>query len=103
DTKSSAESFTVELNDLNPTARTRAIRMDPSSDPTASPLVRPILKYAIIQTAAYAIQAIYEPNNPRFWCIHLSAKATVANTNRLARPNPIAPVTIDFDSDGRGL
>src|SRR5678816_2882774 len=49
------------------------------------------------------IQARYEPNRPRFRSIHLSAKATVANTHRLARPNPIAPVTIDFDSEGRGL
>src|SRR6185369_10777465 len=49
------------------------------------------------------IQAIYDPSNPRFRNIHRSMKATVANTHRLTRPNPIAPVTIDLGSDGRGL
>src|SRR6185369_4191763 len=49
------------------------------------------------------IHAMYDPNNPRFWYIQPSPKATVANTQRLTRPKPMAPVTIDFASEGRGF
>ena len=42
------------------------------------------------------VQARYAPNKPRVRYIHRSPKATVANTPRLTRPNPIAPVTIDL-------
>lgn len=57
-TKSNAESFTVELNDLNPAARTRAIKMDPTSDPTASPFARPRLGNVIMREEGYSPEEI---------------------------------------------
>src|SRR5262245_3227832 len=48
------------------------------------------------------VQMRYAPSSVNVWYIHRSAKATVANTQRLTRAKPIAPVVIDRPSEGTG-
>src|SRR6185369_13279591 len=46
------------------------------------------------------VQMRYAPSSLNVRYIHRSAKATVANTQRLTRAKPIAPVAIDLASEG---